>query len=123
MVRLLLFAVGYSALIELESAFFKGAVATIVYRHLGWWPWALTALTIFGFAATLSALIKRLERLQPPGNDRSTGQQPADGKRTVVITVAVLIVLLCSALVHLDEVGVSAAERHAGLTAPFHQAH
>jgi predicted small integral membrane protein len=116
--KLVTFTLLYSALIEVESAFFKGAVATLLYRPLSWWAWGLTAAAIFGFGVTLSVLIKRLERLRSPENVRNTGSHRADERRTVAITAAVLVVLLCSALVHLDDLGRWGAERHAGLAPP-----
>jgi hypothetical protein len=113
--KLVFFALLYSALIEVESAFFKGAVATLFYRPLSWGPWVLTAVTIFGFGITLFVLIKQLERLRPTGADRTAGDSRADERRTLAITAAVLVVLSCSALVHLDDLARWGAERHAGL--------
>ena len=70
MPRIFLAALVYSGLIELESAYFKGAITTLVHGHLHWWPFLVTGITVFGFAATIAHLIKRLER-----NDKTSRRE------------------------------------------------
>jgi hypothetical protein len=106
MPRIFLAALVYSGLIELESAYFKGAITTLVHGHLHWWPFLVTGITVFGFAATIAHLIKRLERMtKPPG-----------ANRVAIVVAAALITLSVSALLKLDENGVWSAQRHAGIT-------
>ena len=106
MPRIFLATLVYSGLIELESAYFKGAIVTLVHGHLHWWPLVVTAITVFGFAVTIAHLIKRLERImKPPGADR-----------IAIVVAAALVTLFASALMNLDENGVRSAQHHAGIT-------
>jgi hypothetical protein len=106
MLRIFWAALVYSALIELESAYFKGAIATLAYGRLYWWPLVVTAITVFGFAVTIAHLIKRLERIAiPPG-----------AHRVAIVVAAAVVTLFVSALLKLDENGVLSAQRHAGIT-------
>jgi hypothetical protein len=106
MPRIFLAALIYSGLIELESAYFKGAITTMVHGHLHWWPLVLTAISVLGFAVTTARLIKRLERMT----------KPPDANRVAIVVAAALITLSVSVLLKLDENVVRSAQRHAGIT-------
>jgi uncharacterized membrane protein len=116
MIKTFVHALTYSCLIELESAYFKGAVATMVYGRLHWWPLILTAVTVVGFAATLVHLVTRLERVREFGEgviDRR--DLPVRSRSAAIVIIAALIALTGSALVHLDETGARAAQRHGAM--------
>lgn len=115
MIKIFFSALAYSALIEVESAYFKGALSTLAYGHLRWWPMLITFVTIIGFAATLVHLIKRLDRMREPSAALRGTIDRSPKSAGLTIIAAALIALVASALVHLDESGVYAAQRHAGL--------